>query len=92
MNALRCVFLFCLLIAITFAATSAVAATLYVGAVSCDITPDQPVFLSGQFYARVSKGVSCPVTANILALESRDGDKVLEQAVVISMDTVRPTR
>ena len=70
------------------AVTHVNAATLYVGTASCDITPDQPVFLSGQFNSRVSQGVSCPVTANILSLESRDGDKVLEQAIVISMDTV----
>jgi len=70
------------------AVTHVHAATLYVGTASCDITPDQPVFLSGQFNARVSQGVSCPVTANILTLESRDGDTVLEQAIVISMDTV----
>ncbi len=88
MNALRRVFLSFLLVATILAATPAVAATLLVGAVSCDITPDQPVFLSGQFNARVSKGVSCPITANILALESRDGDQLVEQAIVISMDTV----
>ncbi len=88
MNAVRCLLVSLLAVVAVFAATHADAATLYVGAVSCDITPDQPVFLSGQFNARVSRGVSCPMTANILALESRDGDKVLEQAIVISMDTV----
>lgn len=64
------------------------AATLHVGASSCDITPDQPVFLSGQFYARVSRGVSSPVTANVLVLQARDGDKILDHAIIISMDTV----
>ena len=88
MNAVYRVTLSLLLVAVVSAAPQAGAATLYVGAASCDITPDQPVFLSGQFYARVSKGVSCPITANILILESRDGDKSLEQAIVISMDTV----
>ena len=88
MNALRRILLSFLPMVAVAAGTHANAATLHVGAASCDITPDQPVFLSGQFYARVSRGVSCPVTANILALESRDGDKTLEQAIVISMDTV----
>ena len=88
MIAVRCSFLVLLAIVAVCAATHASAATLHVGAASCDITPDQPVFLSGQFNARVSRGVSCPVTANIVALESRDGDKALEQAIVISMDTV----
>ncbi len=88
MNALPRILLSFSLIAVALDGSHANSATLYVGAVSCDITPDQPVFLSGQFNARVSKGVSCPITANILTLESREGDKALEQAVVISMDTV----
>ncbi|MHB8903107.1 MAG: hypothetical protein ACYC6Y_30470, partial [Thermoguttaceae bacterium] len=88
MNTLYRILLSCLLTAVVLAGTRAAAATLQVGAVSCDITPDKPVFLSGQFNARVSKGVSSPLSANIVALESRDGDKSLEQAIVISMDTV----
>jgi hypothetical protein len=88
MRAVRCSSLALLVVVAVYAATYASAATLHVGAASCDITPDEPVFLSGQFNARVSQGVSCPVTANILAVESRDGDKALEQAIVISMDTV----
>jgi len=88
MSAARCILPAFLAVVAASALTHANAATLYVGAASCDITPDQPVFLSGQFYARVSKGVSCPITANMVVLESRDGDKVLEQAIVISMDTV----
>jgi len=87
MNAVYRVCLSFSLIAVVSTAPHVGAATLYVGAASCDITPDQPVFLAGQFYARVSRGVSCPVTANIVALESRDGDKSLERAMVISMDT-----
>ena len=88
MRAVPCSSLASLAVVAVYAATYASAATLYVGVASCDITPDQPVFLSGQFNTRVSRGVSCPVTANILALESRDGDKALDQAMVISMDTV----
>ncbi|MDY0170019.1 MAG: hypothetical protein RBS80_25975 [Thermoguttaceae bacterium] len=63
------------------------AATLHVGAVSCDITPDMPSFLAGQFSPRVSQGVEYPLTANVLALESRDGDKPLDSAIIISVDT-----
>ena len=87
MNTLHRILLLSVVLAGVLAGPRANAATLYVGAASCDITPDQPVFLSGQFYARVSQGVSSPVTANILALESRNGDKTVEQAIVISMDT-----
>ena len=88
MSAVRCSFLALLAVVAVCGAAHTSAATLHVGAASCDITPDQPVFLSGQFNTRVSRGVSCPVTANIVALESRDGDKTLERAIVISMDTV----
>ncbi|MGI6416708.1 MAG: hypothetical protein ACOX1P_13635 [Thermoguttaceae bacterium] len=70
-----------------FAATYADAATLYVGAASCNITPESPSFLFGQFSARVSRGVEYPVTANILALQSREGDRSLDSAIIISVDT-----
>lgn len=48
-----------------------------------DITPQRPVYLSGQLYVRVSRYVHDPVTASALALE--DGE---EQAVFVSMDMV----
>lgn len=66
----------------------AVAAELRVGAASTSITPDQPVALSGQMHTRISKSVESPVTATALALESRDGDKVIDQAIIISCDLV----
>ena len=68
-------------------AAHAQAATLHVGAASCDITPDMPPFLAGQFSPRVSQGAEYPLTANVLALESRDGDKPLDSAIIISVDT-----
>ena len=86
MNAVRCVFHALLVAASVFAAAHASAATLYVGAASCDITPEMPSFLAGQFSARVSTGVEYPLTANILALESREGDKSLDSAMIISVD------
>ena len=46
--------------------------TLHIGWASADITPEQPVVITGQFYARVSEGVMDPVTATALALESAD--------------------
>ena len=45
---------------------------LHIGWASADITPEQPVVITGQFYARVSEGVMDPVTATALALESAD--------------------
>ncbi|MEX0885899.1 MAG: hypothetical protein WD009_05620 [Phycisphaeraceae bacterium] len=44
---------------------------LLVGWASADITPDQPVMLVGQFYARVSEGVRDPIGATAMAFESR---------------------
>jgi hypothetical protein len=59
MSALRYLF-FPLAIAAAVAAAHAHAATLYVGAASCDITPDMPSFLAGQFSPRVSTGLNTP--------------------------------
>ena len=49
---------------------------LKIGWAQADITPDEPVLLSGQFHARVSEGVRDPVTATALVLE-RDGEHVV---------------
>ena len=64
------------------------ASELHIGGATVSITPDQPVALSGQMHTRISKGVDSPVTATVLALESRDGQKVLDQAIMISCDLV----
>jgi len=64
------------------------AAELLVGAARTTITPDEPVALSGQFHTRVAKTVESPCTANVLVLESRDGDKSLETAIMVSCDLV----
>jgi hypothetical protein len=39
-------------------------------------------------HTRIAREVESPVTATALALESRDGDKVLDQAVLVSCDLV----
>lgn len=64
------------------------AGTLAVGAATISITPDKPVPLMGQMGLRVSKTVESPVTAAALALESRHGDKVLDQAIFVTCDLV----
>jgi len=46
------------------------------------------VAVSGQFNTRIARNVESPVTATALALESRQGDKVLDQAVMVSCDLV----
>jgi len=47
---------------------------LQIGWSSADLTPHRPVLIAGQFHARVSEGVMDPVTATVLALESRADD------------------
>ena len=69
-------------------AKGADAAELLVGTATTSITPDKPVPLSGQFHMRIARSVDNPVTATALALESRDGDKVLDHAIMVSCDLV----
>ena len=64
------------------------AAELHIGGATTSITPDRPVPLSGQMHTRIAKQVESPVTATALALESRQGDKVLDQAILVSCDLV----
>ncbi|NLX20616.1 MAG: hypothetical protein GXY55_02950 [Phycisphaerae bacterium] len=59
---------------------------LLIGAASVDITPPEPVSLRGQFNLRISKAVETPLTANVVALESRVGDQSLDVAVIVSCD------
>ncbi len=64
------------------------AADLMVGSAVTSITPDEPVALSGQFHTRIATKVESPVTANVLVLESRDGDTSLDLAIMVSCDLV----
>jgi hypothetical protein len=64
------------------------AAELYVGAASIGITPAKPVALSGQFHTRIARKVETPLLASAVALESRQGKKVIDQAIMISCDLV----
>jgi hypothetical protein len=72
----------------TLMAQGAAASQLLVGAGTTNITPDRPVALAGQFHVRIARTVASPCTATALALESRDGDKVLDQAIMVSCDLV----
>jgi hypothetical protein len=64
------------------------AAELHVGAATVSITPDRPVALQGQMNTRISTGVRSPVTATALALESRAGDRSIDQAILVACDLV----
>ncbi len=64
------------------------AAELRVGATTVSITPDRPVALQGQMNTRISREVRSPVTATALALESREGDRAIDHAILIACDLV----
>ena len=57
---------------------------LYIGTANVSITPSQPVALLGQVHTRIARKVESPLTATALAVETRDGDKVLDQAIMVS--------
>ncbi len=69
-------------------AMNAGAAELHIGAASTDITPALPVALDGQFNLRIAKTAETPLTANVLALESREGNRSLDLAIMVSCDLV----
>jgi hypothetical protein len=56
---------------------------LKIGWAQADITPEEPVAISGQFHARVSKGVRDRITATALVLDTGE-----EHVVLISCDLV----
>ncbi|MBI5774784.1 MAG: hypothetical protein HZA89_13695 [Verrucomicrobia bacterium] len=64
------------------------AAEFRFGAATVDITPDRPVALDGQRNTRISKSPETRISATALALESREGGKVVDQAIIVSCDLV----
>ncbi len=77
-----------LLVLMTVAVMSGSAAQLRVGTATIDITPDRPVALDGQFETRISRGVDNPITATAVAIEAREGDRMVDQAILLSADIV----
>lgn len=61
---------------------------LYVGCRTVDLTPPRAVALDGQMGTRISTEVLTPMTANIISLESREGEKMLDACVFVSFDLV----
>jgi len=62
------------------------ASELYVGGSTVDITPDQPVSLAGQMHTRISQKPTTPISATAIAIETREGDQVIDQAIMVSCD------
>ncbi|MDZ7618289.1 MAG: hypothetical protein U1E05_14885 [Patescibacteria group bacterium] len=79
-------------LALVLGAAPVPAAQLLVGAATADITPEQSVPLTGFTTMRESTGVHSRCTVNVLALESREGDAVGDQAIFVSCDlcVIRP--
>lgn len=63
-------------------------AVLMIGVAGGDITPQGPVALQGQFRLRISQKVETPLTVNVAAFESRDGDSSLDAAIMVSCDLI----
>ena len=78
----------CLAISLLALFGQASGAELLVGTASTDITPGEPVPLCGQFHLRISQGTETPVTANVLALESRGSGGSVDLAIMVSCDVV----
>jgi hypothetical protein len=64
------------------------ASKLYIGTSTADISPRLPVALEGQFELRIAHTEATPLTANVVALESRNGDQSLDLAIMVSCDLV----
>ena len=61
---------------------------LRVGWATADITPPQPVALVGQLHKRISIGVRDPLSATVLALDTRDSAGKGDQAILVSCDVL----
>lgn len=61
---------------------------LLIGTATADLTPTGPVALQGQFHLRIAREVETPLTANVVALESRAAEKSLDLAIMVSCDLI----
>ena len=79
-----------LIIAVALSACSAPGlaseGTLHVGWAEVEITPPREVALVGQMHPRIAGRARDPLTATVLALETKQDGRSLEQAVMISCD------
>jgi hypothetical protein len=60
----------------------------YVGWFSVDITPKKPVVVIGQLHKRIATSTLDPLTATVLALETRGKGANREQAIMVSCDVI----
>ena len=72
----------------TLCPSSLSAAELFVGTAKTSITPDEPVALTGQVRVRVAHEIETPCTASVLVIEAREGDKKVDELILVSADLV----
>src|SRR3989339_901183 len=65
----------------TFCSLNSSASEIYIGKSEANISPTLPVALMGQFNLRIAHTAATPLTANIVALESREGTKSLDAVI-----------
>ncbi|WP_229252748.1 hypothetical protein [Dyadobacter helix] len=80
---LSAVFLF-----VSLVCSQARASELHIGKATADITPGLPVALMGQFNLRIAQTADTPLTANVIALESREGSRSLDATIIVSCDLI----
>ena len=64
------------------------ASEIYIGKSEANISPTLPVALMGQFNLRIAQTAATPLSANVVALESRDGTRSLDAVIFVSCDLV----
>jgi len=63
-------------------------AAIHAGAHTTSITPEGPVALDGQMMTRIARAVESELKANALAIEAREGETVVDQAIFVACDLV----
>jgi hypothetical protein len=66
--------------------TNLSASELRIGTATADISPALPIALQGQGYLRIAKTAETPLAASVLALESVEGNRSLDAAIMVSCD------
>jgi hypothetical protein len=61
---------------------------LRIGTATADITPSLRAALSGQFNLRIAHTAATPLTGNVVAQESSEGDRSHDMAILVSCDLV----
>jgi hypothetical protein len=86
------ILLFAMAGTLAFVGERARAAELYVGAATADITPPDGAPLTGYHDVRCTQTVHSPLTANVMAIECREGDKRIDFAILVACDlcVIRP--